>query len=98
MLASPSFDTLLLRVFVNALGIYPVGSLVELSTGEVAIVTGPPLSPEALDRPRVRVVKGGAIDPETEIDLASAAEGPQIVKALPPGAAFADAVEHVAAL
>ena len=85
-------------MFVNALGIYPVGSLVELSTGEVAIVTGPPLSPEALDRPRVRVVKGGSLLPETELDLASAGTEQRIVKALPPTAAFADAVEHVAAL
>jgi putative nucleotidyltransferase with HDIG domain len=33
-----SFDPLLLKSFVNMMGIYPVGSLVELDTGEVAVV------------------------------------------------------------
>jgi HD-GYP domain-containing protein (c-di-GMP phosphodiesterase class II) len=98
MLASTAFDPHLLRVFVNALGIYPVGSLVELTTGEAAIVTGPPPSPEALDRPRVRIVRtgAGALLPETEVDLGG--EGPRVARALPPGEVFADATEHVSAL
>ena len=66
---------------------------------EVAIVAGPPPPPEALDRPRVRVVKqgDGPLAADTVVDLA--AEGaPRVARAVAPGAVFADATEHVAAL
>ena len=48
------FDQHLVRRFVQLLGIYPVGNLVKLSTGEVAVV----LQTHAPDpyRPRVRVM------------------------------------------
>lgn len=34
------FDPVLLKVFVNMLGVYPVGTLLELDTGEIGLVTG----------------------------------------------------------
>jgi hypothetical protein len=100
MVGRKDFDPLLLRVFVNALGVYPVGSLVELTTGETAIVDGPPSAPETLDRPRVRVVKRGqgALEPDAVIDLAAAPEGQRVARALPARAVFADVLEHVSAL
>jgi HD-GYP domain-containing protein (c-di-GMP phosphodiesterase class II) len=33
------FDPVLLKAFINMLGVYPVGSLLELDTGELALVT-----------------------------------------------------------
>jgi HD-GYP domain-containing protein (c-di-GMP phosphodiesterase class II) len=33
------FDPILLKVFINMLGVYPIGSLLELDTGELALVT-----------------------------------------------------------
>lgn len=33
-----SFDTVLLKSFINMMGIYPIGSIVELDTGEVGLV------------------------------------------------------------
>lgn len=36
--AHSAFDPLLFRVFVNAVGIYPIGTLLELDTGERALV------------------------------------------------------------
>ncbi len=33
-----SFDTLLLKSFINMMGIYPIGSIVELNTGEIGLV------------------------------------------------------------
>ena len=100
MLARPDFDPLLLKVFVNALGIYPVGSLVELSTGEVAIVSGPPATNAWLDRPRVRILKRGegALEADTEVDLSASPASQRIARSLQPGTVFADALEHVAAL
>jgi hypothetical protein len=32
------FDPILLKVFINMLGVYPIGSLLELDTGELALV------------------------------------------------------------
>ena len=93
---------MLLKVFANALGAYPVGSLVELTTGEYAIVDGPPATPEALDRPRVRILKRveGALERDAIVDLATA-DGdapPRIARALPPERVFADLREHVASI
>jgi HD-GYP domain-containing protein (c-di-GMP phosphodiesterase class II) len=94
------FDPLLLKAFAGALGVYPVGSLVELSTGEIAIVTGPASVPGAFERPSVRILRQGtgALAVNTVVDLAAAPGAPSIARALPPAAVFADVREHVAAL
>jgi HD-GYP domain-containing protein (c-di-GMP phosphodiesterase class II) len=59
-----NFDPVLMRLFVSLMGLYPVGSLVELSTGELAVVVAAdPRDPVA---PVVRLVRekgGGTIDP-----------------------------------
>jgi HD-GYP domain-containing protein (c-di-GMP phosphodiesterase class II) len=98
MLMRRDLDPLLLKVFVNAMGIYPVGSLVELTTGETAIVAGPP-APGALDRPRVKVVRrgAGALEPDVIVELA-AADGPRIARAVPAGEVFGSVLEHVCVL
>jgi len=36
--AGTDFDPILLKVFINMLGVYPIGSLLELDTGELALV------------------------------------------------------------
>ena len=36
------FDPILLKVFINMLGRYPMGTLLRLDTGEMALVTGAP--------------------------------------------------------
>jgi len=36
--AGQRFDSVLLKIFVNTLGLYPVGTLVRLTTGELAVV------------------------------------------------------------
>lgn len=48
-----AFDTLLLQLFVRAMGVYPPGSIVQLSDGRVGAVvasapTGSPLSPQVM--------------------------------------------------
>ncbi len=63
-------DPALVKVFVQLMGLYPVGSMVRLDTGEVATVVEPPVDPEHLDRPRVRVVlDAGGDRTEREISL-----------------------------
>jgi HD-GYP domain-containing protein (c-di-GMP phosphodiesterase class II) len=49
-----SFDPLLLKVFINTLGIYPVGSVVALSSNEIGIVSRN--NPDDLERPEVKII------------------------------------------
>ncbi len=69
---NPTVDRALLRLLLKAVGINPVGSVVELSTGEWAVVAGPSRKSGAHDSPRVRVVvdsSGTSLDPPEEWDL-----------------------------
>jgi HD-GYP domain-containing protein (c-di-GMP phosphodiesterase class II) len=82
------FQSELVEQFSQALGVYPTGSLVELSTGQVAVVKAQ--NPARRLYPRVTVVirPGGAVDPAfPEIDLwvAEGKDGERIsiVRALP---------------
>jgi HD-GYP domain-containing protein (c-di-GMP phosphodiesterase class II) len=53
---SGSYDRVLVRAFVNMMGIYPVATLVILDTGEMGVVVAPSPNPKALTRPLVRIV------------------------------------------
>ena len=53
------FDPLLLKLFVNVLGLFPVGTPVRLTDGRNAVVVGSPAGAPAA-RPRVRIVDGRA--------------------------------------
>ncbi|WP_437591033.1 DnaJ domain-containing protein [Sorangium sp. So ce1000] len=71
--AADPADRAVLRLLVGALGIFPTGTLVELSTGEVALVVQTPAHPARYSQPRVRLVldaSGGAIPRAFEVDLA----------------------------
>jgi len=57
---SQEFHPLLLRVFVQMMGIYPIGSVVALSTGEVALVVETNPDPNYLLRPKVKLLTDGA--------------------------------------
>lgn len=66
-----SFDPVLLKLFVNCVGLVPVGSLVLLDTQELAVVIRPNANGSA-DRPWVKLIsdtQGNAID-GPEVDLA----------------------------
>lgn len=73
---SGAYDRVLVRAFVNMMGIYPVATLVILDTGEMAVVVAPSPNPRAIHRPMVRIVAGpdgerladGPIRDLTEVD------------------------------
>jgi HD-GYP domain-containing protein (c-di-GMP phosphodiesterase class II) len=73
---SGAYDRVLVRAFVNMMGIYPVATLVILDTGELAVVVAPNPNPRAIHRPMVRIVAGpdgqrladGPIRDLTEVD------------------------------
>ncbi len=59
-------DPLLAKVFVEMLGFIPVGSLVLLDTGQLAIVWKPNPDPSNAQRPKVKIItdeQGNFIDP-----------------------------------
>jgi HD-GYP domain-containing protein (c-di-GMP phosphodiesterase class II) len=64
-----SFDPVLLKVFINMLGIYPVGSVVILSTGEIGVVME--ANPAELSRPQVAIIadRFGKRDKVETVDL-----------------------------
>jgi HD-GYP domain-containing protein (c-di-GMP phosphodiesterase class II) len=67
--AGRSFDPRVVRTFVRLVGLFPVGSLVQLSTGEVGVVVRN--HEHALGRPTIRLVldaQGSAAE-ATEINL-----------------------------
>jgi hypothetical protein len=86
---NPTVDRTLLRLLLKAVGINPVGTIVELDTGAWAVVVGPSSNPRAQDRPRVRVVidsTGAVIDPPQEWDLGEPPAGvvyPRIARNIP---------------
>ncbi|MCZ6792186.1 MAG: HD domain-containing protein [Planctomycetota bacterium] len=49
------FDPLVVKAFVNLMGLYPVGCLVSLDTGELGSVVAPAANSRYLDRPTVRL-------------------------------------------
>jgi HD-GYP domain-containing protein (c-di-GMP phosphodiesterase class II) len=68
-----SFDATLLKLFVNCVGLLPIGSLVVLDTEQLAVVLKPAVDKADAERPLVRIIadaQGTPIDNGPEIDLA----------------------------
>jgi len=67
-------DPVVVKAFINLLGIYPVGTLVVLDTFELAVVYAANPNPEALSRPIVKIISdatGIILDPPLMVDLAT---------------------------
>ena len=67
-------DPVVVKAFINMLGVYPVGTFVVLDTFELAIVHSVNPNPEKMSRPIVRVVtddRGNVLIPGTLVDLAA---------------------------
>jgi HD-GYP domain-containing protein (c-di-GMP phosphodiesterase class II) len=70
------YDRALVKLFTNAVGIYPIGTLCLLTSGEMAVVMQGNPDPELWETPRVRVISlpGGAETDGGVADLADAGE------------------------
>ena len=55
-LSGKSFDPILMKIFVNAIGVYPIGTLVLLNTEEIGVVFSTNPNPDKGDQPKVKVV------------------------------------------
>jgi HD-GYP domain-containing protein (c-di-GMP phosphodiesterase class II) len=66
-------DAVVVKAFINLLGIYPVGTLVVLDTFELAVVSAANPGFDALSRPIARIIsdaQGNMVVPPLEVDLA----------------------------
>ncbi len=89
--AGKDFDPALVKVFINMIGIFPLGTLVLLNTNEMGIVVQTQEDPELFERPKVCLLyykdgeyrKGKVIDLR-EIDEAAGSFPRSIVKTLDP--------------
>ena len=69
-MAGKDFDPALVKVFINMVGIFPLGTLVLLNTNEMGIVVQTQEEPELIDRPKVCLIyysdgeyrKGNVVD------------------------------------
>jgi len=77
--AGTQFDPVLLKAFINCMGVFPVGSMVVLSTGELAVVCESSPDPGQVDRPTVRVISDPDHNPVPSVlvDLAQPAPRPR---------------------
>jgi hypothetical protein len=78
------YDPILVKLFVNALGVYPAGTRCQLSSGELGVVMQSNPDPEQWERPRVKVIAtpdGTAVD-GAEVDLAAPGIGLRIARTL----------------
>ena len=76
--ATEPADRTAIRLLVGALGVFPTGTIVELSSGETALVVHTPANPSLYSQPRVRVVldaSGGWLARPIEVDLAQKRKG-----------------------
>ena len=71
--AGVGFDARLVGTFVRTIGLFPVGSLVRLSTGELAVVAS--VNPLAISRPTVLIVATSGITANVEPHLLDLSEG-----------------------
>lgn len=78
-------DQVLVKAFINLLGIYPVGTLVILDTFELAVVSASNPNPDALSRPIVKIIsdaQGNRVNPPLVVDLAVPEAGGQYARTI----------------
>jgi HD-GYP domain-containing protein (c-di-GMP phosphodiesterase class II) len=78
-------DQVLVKAFINLLGIYPVGTLVVLDTFELAVVSAVSPTPEMLSRPIIKIIsdaQGNTISPPLQVDLAVPETGGQYARTI----------------
>jgi HD-GYP domain-containing protein (c-di-GMP phosphodiesterase class II) len=66
-----AFDPVLIKIFINSIGIFPIGTLVFLNTNEMGVIVQTSSNPERMDRPKVKIIadaSGNEVDGDI-IDL-----------------------------
>jgi HD-GYP domain-containing protein (c-di-GMP phosphodiesterase class II) len=74
------FDPILVRILVNLMGIYPLGSCVFLDSGELAVVYHNSNDPKLFEKPYVKVIRDAEGQPVKRTLIKNLAEGGAIVR------------------
>jgi HD-GYP domain-containing protein (c-di-GMP phosphodiesterase class II) len=85
--AGTKFDPLVVRVLVNLMGIYPLGSVVRLGTGEIGVVYHNSNDPKLFERPWVKIIRdasGEAVRRTLIRNLAEEGEASRIERTVRP--------------
>jgi hypothetical protein len=80
-----SFDPALLKLFVNCVGIIPIGSLVMLESDDLAVVIRPAVDKATAERPVVKIIadaQGTIKDDSPELDLTATDENGSYVNSI----------------
>ena len=83
-LAGTRYDPVLVKSFINCMGIFPIGSTVLLTSAELAVVIESNPDPEKVHRPKVRLVAEESPSEARVVDLSESGDGPAIVKCVDP--------------
>ena len=80
--AGKDFDPALVKIFINMIGIFPLGTLVLLNTNEIGIVFQTQEDPEMIDRPKVCLLQysDGEYHKGKAVDLREMEEGTRSFK------------------
>jgi HD-GYP domain-containing protein (c-di-GMP phosphodiesterase class II) len=78
------FDSNVTRLFAATVGLYPVGTTVKLSGGEIGIVMEVPGDPATFAKPRVKVIRGPSGPTDYILELDRADVGVHIVESIDP--------------
>jgi HD-GYP domain-containing protein (c-di-GMP phosphodiesterase class II) len=71
-----TFDPVLVKLFVDIMGVYPPGTVLELTNGEVGVVCEPPAVGRPLEKPKVRIVAPEAAGRIVDLDEQGAGQHP----------------------
>ena len=85
-LAGKAYDEALLKLFIGCVGLYPIGTLLQLDGGGLAVVVGNNPEPAEWCHPRVKIIAdpaGSEVDGEI-VDLAHPDSGMMITGSLDP--------------
>ncbi len=96
--AGGRYDPLLVKAFINCMGIFPIGSTVLVTTGELGVVVESNPDPDRSHQPKVKIVTDTnrkIIDPQL-VDLGHASQANRaIVKCVDPEAFGINAAHYV---
>ncbi|MCX7944593.1 MAG: HD-GYP domain-containing protein [Deltaproteobacteria bacterium] len=83
-LASKKYDPVLVKAFVSSIGLYPPGTLVELSDGSIAVVLKSNPQYENIERPIIKIINSPSERLKSDIINLAETQSLQIRKSLDP--------------
>jgi putative nucleotidyltransferase with HDIG domain len=93
---SPAFNPVLLKRFVNLMGLFPVGNLVRLDTEELAVVTAE--HPTDPFRPQVKILtdaRGEPLEEPVLVNTWESGESRAVVEAVDPDSVAIDPLQYL---